>query len=179
LVKAAIRIFAVLSFLCLMPDAVIAEGNSAAPVQRLIELPQKPEAPALDLPDLAGMRHTIKAYRGKVVVVNFWATWCAPCRKEFPVLERAWKKLEQEGVVLLAVSLGDGRESGERFLRRLPVSFPVLLAPDQSIGTLWQLQGMPTTYVVDRNGRIYFGAIGEREWDDQAILDQILTLKTK
>ena len=65
--------------------------------------------------------------------MNFWATWCAPCRKEFPSLERAWKKLAPAGVSVLAVDMGDTRESVERFLRRISVSFPILLAPDPAL----------------------------------------------
>jgi len=161
-----------LALLTLLPSVAAADTSA----QGLIELPQKPEAPALVLADLAGKQHDIAAYRGRVVVVNFWATWCAPCRKEFPALERAWKTLETAGVSLLAVSMGDTRESVERFLRRFPASFPVLLAPDPALGRLWQLQGMPTTYVIDREGRIFFGAIGERAWDDPAVIGQILSL---
>jgi thiol-disulfide isomerase/thioredoxin len=149
---------------------------AAETARGLIELPEKPMAPALDLLDLSGTRHDIAAYRGRVVVVNFWATWCAPCRKEFPALDRAREKLAPAGVVLLAVAMGEERERVEGFLRRVPVGFPILLAPDPSLGQHWQLQGMPTTYVIDRTGRIFYGAIGDRAWDDPALLAPILKL---
>ncbi len=172
MVRTGVLRWTILVALILMPSIAAAE----APLRRLVELPRKPDAPALDLLDLTGARHDIAAYRGRVVVVNFWATWCAPCRKEFPSLERAWKKLAPAGVSVLAVDMGDTRESVERFLRRISVSFPILLAPDPALGRLWQLQGMPTTYVIDRKGRIYYGAIGECVWDDPAIIGQILSL---
>ena len=176
MVRTGVFRWTVIVALSLSPSVFGAEPVAELPPQRLIELPQKPVAPALDLLDLASVRHDIAAYRDRVVVVNFWATWCAPCRKEFPALDRAWKQLEPAGVVLLAVNMGDTRERVEEFLRRVPVTFPILLAPEQSLGQRWQLQGMPTTYVVDRNGRIYYGAIGDREWDDPAVIDPILAL---
>ena len=161
---------------CALTALGIAPGSLRAKPNALIEMPVKPPVPALRLRDLDGKLHDIEDYKGRVVVVNFWATWCAPCRKELPSLDRAWTALKRDGVQLLAVSMGDSAEKVDRFLKRYPVDIPILVDERATLKQSWQLQGMPTTYVVAPNGVIYFGAIGEREWDSREILDQILAL---
>ncbi len=167
------RIFALC---CGAAVGVVLTWQALANAKNLVEMPIKPPVPALRLEDLNGRLHDIARYRGKVVVVNFWATWCAPCRRELPSLQRAWSKLKPHGVELFAVSMGDRKEKVTQFLKRYPADIPILLDEGSSLRGSWQLQGMPTTYVVTPGGLIHFGAIGEREWDDPAILDQILSL---
>lgn len=143
----------------------------------LIEFPEKPEAPALVLSRLDGDRFDIASHRGRVVVVNFWATWCAPCLKEMPAMEQAWQSLQQDNVLLVAVNLGDTPERIQRFLNHRPVTFPILVDIDSETFVPWQIHSVPTTYVIGPDGRIHYGAIGDREWASKGILDTIRNLR--
>jgi thiol-disulfide isomerase/thioredoxin len=154
--------------------AMLAAGSARA--GGLIELPQKPAAPVLDLTDLAGKRHEMAQYRGRVVVVNFWATWCAPCRRELPSLQKAAEKFKPDNIAVLAVNVGEPADRIARFLSDRGVSFPVLADPKAKTPGPWQIQGMPTTYIIDKDGRIYYGAIGERDWTSAAVTRQLRDL---
>ena len=137
----------------------------------------RPAAPELDMRDLEGTHHTLAGHRGKVLIVNFWATWCPPCREEMPSMERAWQAVRDEGVVLLAINVGESRDQVSNFKGKYPVTFPLLLDEDGSGTQRWPVQGLPTTYVVDAEGRLAFRAIGGRDWDDLALLDQVRALR--
>jgi len=143
----------------------------------LIEFPVKPPAPAMQLQEYQGKAFDLEEHRGRVVVVNFWATWCVPCLKEMPALEKAWKTLQTEDVLLVGVNLGDTPRKIERFLKHRPVSFPILMDIDSDTFEPWQIQRLPTTYIVGPDGRIHLGAIGDRDWNSAQILNSIRSLK--
>ncbi|RMD71346.1 MAG: TlpA family protein disulfide reductase [Gammaproteobacteria bacterium] len=143
----------------------------------LTEVPGHPKAPDFALPDLDGKVHRLSDYRGKVVVINFWATWCPPCRKEMPSLERAWQVLRKEGIMLFAIDVAEDENAVFAFVAEHDLSFPVLLDEEGGVIGRWSAKGLPTTYVVDPEGRIVYKATGPREWDDASILEQIIALK--
>jgi thiol-disulfide isomerase/thioredoxin len=128
-------------------------------------------APPLRLPDLDDGVHDLAALTGKVVLVNFWATWCPPCRREMPSLERLNRKLAGTDFVALAVNVGESADTVFSFLGQLEPgpTFPMLLDRDGKAMEKWPVRGLPTTYVIDRRGRIAYSAIGGREFDHPAI----------
>ena len=150
---------------------------SHAEMQLLHKVPRTPQAPNVELPDLDGKMIKLSDFKGKVVLVNFWATWCPPCRKEIPSMQRAWKILEKEDVMMLAIHIGGSMDKIWTFLTDYDVDFPVLFDAGGKSPKGWPLVGLPTSFVVDTQGRIALRAIGGREWDDPKLIQEILVLK--
>lgn len=139
-------------------------------------LTERIPAPDFTLQDMDGATHRLSDYRGRVVVVNFWATWCPPCRREMPSMQRAWERLTPEGIALLAIDVGEDEETIFSFSGEFTLEFPLLLDSDGSAVEQWPVRGLPTTFIIDPEGRIAYQAVGGREWDDPAILAQIRSL---
>ena len=134
----------------------------------------EPEAaPALRLPDLDGKLHKLGDLKGKLVVVNFWATWCPPCRREMPSLERLRRKLGDQGLAVLAVDVGEDADTVFSFTGQLDPApaFPLLLDKDSRAMQDWKIRGLPTTFVVDAQGRVIYRAVGGREFDNEALVE--------
>jgi thiol-disulfide isomerase/thioredoxin len=133
-------------------------------------------APSLLLTQLDGDRVDLDQMRGRVVLVNFWAVWCPPCRKEMPSMARLADRLAGQPFTILGVNVGESPEEIRAFLRQVPVNFPILL--DQEARSLkpWNVFAFPTTYVVDKRGRVRLGLFGSIEWDDPEAVARVEAL---
>jgi thiol-disulfide isomerase/thioredoxin len=136
------------------------------------------ETPPLALRDLQGRQHKLADYKGKVVVLNFWATWCDPCREEMPAMQRLQDKLAGK-LVVLAVDYGEGPPRVGDFLKKVPVRFTVLLDRDTSAATAWKVKVLPTTLVIDPAQRIRYVAVGDVGWDTPPVEAEIVKLLPK
>jgi thiol-disulfide isomerase/thioredoxin len=136
-------------------------------------------APPLVLKDLQGKQHDLARYRGRVVVLNFWATWCAPCVKEMPALANLERNLAGERFALLTVNFGESEKRVQPFIDKLGVDFTVLLDRDMTATRAWVGKGLPTTYVIAADGSIRHQVLGELEWDAPAVEAKIRELLPK
>ena len=123
-------------------------------------------APRFELP-LLDAGHTLKLaqFRDRIVLLNFWATWCKPCEDEMPAMQRLYDKLRDEPFELLAISVDDDLEELRSFQKRLGVTFPILMDPSQAVTRQYQTTGFPESILVDRDGRVVERYIGPRDWD--------------
>ena len=125
----------------------------------------KPSLP-LAGPDLEGRAIDLKSMKGRVLVVNFWATWCEPCRDEMPSLERLRGKLAGKPFDIITVNFGESAEKIAQFLGKEKVTLPVMLDTRKEMAKDWGVGGLPMTFLVDAKGRVRYSVFGERDWSE-------------
>jgi len=132
--------------------------------------------PDFSLVDLKGTTHTLADYRGKVVLVNFWASWCPPCIKEMPGLQRLQEKLADQPFVILAVNVGEKKYRVWKFAKLIDFTLPVPLDTDSKTFADWDASVLPTSFLLDTKGRIRYRVLADLEWDNEDVVALIEAL---
>jgi peroxiredoxin len=123
------------------------------------------KAPDFSLKDLNGKEVEIKQFKGKIIFLNFWATWCGPCKEEMPGMELLHRQFKEKNFVLLTISVDyEGIKPVQEFINKHHYTFPVLLDPKGETLDLFEVKGIPTTFLIDKKGKMVGKAIGPRDW---------------
>ena len=125
-------------------------------------MPAKNVAADINVVDMNGDTRTLDDLKGKFVLVNFWATWCNPCKVEMPLLERLHQTLVSDKFTVLGLHVGPGPENIEEFKKLMPISFPIYI--DMELEVDWGVPGLPTTFLLNPEGRLIYRAVGKREF---------------
>jgi len=146
-------------------------GTIGAQTEPGFDIPRhRVPAPDFELPDNNGNTDSLARYRGKVVLLNFWATWCPPCREEMPSLQSLYHVLADQGLVVLAIAADRGNKKGiMEFAGKLAIDFPVLLDPDGDVRNTYEVSGLPMSYLIGRDGKISARIIGSLNWSDPEV----------
>ena len=134
-------------------------------------------APEFALPLLGGKKIFLSEFKGKAVFINFWATWCPPCKDEMPSMEKVYREQKARGFEILAVIIDKGTKEVEAFKKEHGLSFPILLDPEMMVAALYELAFVPTTYLIDRSGIVVYRETQYRDWADaesRKLLEKIL-----
>ncbi len=160
-------LFLILGVLAGLPES--ARGADKNPLEALrLQAPgDRVEAPDFALLRLGGDTLRLRDLRGKVVLLNFWATWCVPCRAEMPDIERLSREFAGRGLVVVAVNLQEGRRAVRRFVDELHLTFPVVLDGDGKMAAAYGVRPIPTTFLIDQNGFILGRSFGPQRWASQ------------
>jgi peroxiredoxin len=148
-----------------------AQGRDSAPwyAERLEKLgftlfDSPKAAPDFQVEALAGGAAKLSDFKGRIVLVNFWATWCPPCRAEMPSIQKLWESLKDRSFALMAVSVGESRSTVTSFAKSNRYTMPLHLDPKGAAGDLYGVESIPTTYIVDKNGLAIAYAVGSRDY---------------
>lgn len=145
----------------------------------VVELKEGQQAPGFTLLTLDGGRASLTDHRDKLVVLNFWATWCQPCTVEMPSLEALWQRYRERGLIVVGVSVDRGAPKAllEPYVRNLKLTFPILLDPDSKTSDRWRVTALPATFLVRPGGEVAGMAMGAREWNSdemRALVERLL-----
>jgi peroxiredoxin len=138
--------------------------------------PAAAPAPQFTLSARGGRDVSLTQYHGQVVMINFWASWCGPCRQEMPLLESIYKKYNKLGFTLLGVNVEPDSQAADDWLKATPVSFPILYDKESKVSKLYDVAGMPSTVIIDRSGKLRVLHRGYKPGDENEYLDSIRSL---
>jgi peroxiredoxin len=147
---------------------VLGHDEAGAPVVRGAPAPDFSLArhvPEGGASDATSGEIALDTLRGRVVLVNFWATWCEPCEREMPAMQRLYERLPRDRFELVAISIDEEPEKIDAFVQRYALTFPILVDPGKKVATTYQTMGVPESLLVDPDGRIVERYVGPREWD--------------
>ena len=147
----------------LLAGKTVAASEHFFQAMGMAKLPGK-AAPDFTLPDLNGQQVSLHDYRGKVVFLNFWATWCIPCREEMPAMEQLHQMFQSQGLAILAIDLKEGPDKVNAFFEQHRLSFTALIDQDGSVFRDYGVMGLPTTYLISRQGMLLARGVGGRDW---------------
>jgi thiol-disulfide isomerase/thioredoxin len=154
---------------CLVITTSIVAAIASADTSRFVPWTRS-ETPALSLNDPSGRVHALADYRGKVLLITFWATWCEPCRDEMPAMNALRQKLGGDGFEILAVNYGESPIRVREFLAREQLDLIALLDPNRDAAKAWRVRVLPGSFLVDAEGRVRYAVIGEYDWaSDEAM----------
>jgi peroxiredoxin len=154
--------------------AIIAAVALALPA--LAADPTGAPAPQFTLGARSGQNVSLAQYKGQVVMLNFWASWCGPCRQEMPLLESIYKKYNRLGFTLIGVNVEPDSNAANDWLKQTPVSFPILYDKESRVSKMYDVAGMPSTVIIDRAGKVRVLHRGYKPGDENEYLDSIRTL---
>ncbi len=162
------------SLFCLLASS---DGSAQPPSPFAIEGLSGQKAPEFSLKDTKGNTVTLSSLKGKVVLLNFWATWCPPCKAEMPAMSRLSQLLQNKGLAVIAISTDRSPQDVTKYLRENPVSFPVLLDPDLQVSkSSYKVFMVPTTFLIDKRGIIIRKYFSEQDWTKPEIMKEIEAL---
>lgn len=134
-------------------------------------LKENKKAPDFSLEDLKGRKISFNHFKGKVVFLNFWATWCGPCKEEMPSIEDLYQKFKEKHFVFLTISVDYGdKKLVKEFIEKHKYSFPTLIDPKYIVIDLYGVNGIPTTFIIDKKGKLIGKVIGPRNWTSEEIV---------
>jgi DsbE subfamily thiol:disulfide oxidoreductase len=133
-------------------------------IPNLEEVKDHPAAPDFTLVNPENKKVSLKDFHGKLVFLNFWASWCTPCREEMPAMERLFQEFKDKGFVIVAVSVKDSRKDALAFVKELKLTYPIGLDPEGKVGSDYGAWGLPVTYLIDPKGIVLARAWGPADW---------------
>jgi peroxiredoxin len=180
------RIFSTVLFLGLISACGQSSSSPSVKVNAAAESPQVApkigyRPPNFALQNLEGKTVDLDSFRGKVIFINFWATWCIPCRAEMPLMEKLYQDFKDKDFVMLAVSEDlEGKSVVDPFVKEFKLTFPILLDPDLAVNSLYGIRAIPETFLIDKTGLITHKIPGARDWSQKEmreLVTKLLSLK--